>query len=256
MSSDLDLLSTHRRVWDSKPNLRDSYHRYYDMLLPHCPKEARVLELGCGVGGFGARARDLGYARWIASDIIATESARVRCDATALPFKTASLDRIVFVDVLHHLASPVRFFTEAARVLRPDGAIVCVEPWVTAFSYPIYRYIHVEGCDLTRDVDAPFSSAGSKAAYEGDAGLTTLVCRKLGAAGRWQELGFAPPRVKTFNDFAYLATRGLREGRDAPGAIYAAARAVLDDFMAPLSPLIGFRARLIWQRLDQAGGAS
>jgi SAM-dependent methyltransferase len=249
MSSDLDLLSRHRRVWKAKPNLRASYRRYYDMLLARCPRSATVLELGCGLGAFAERARALGYEKWIATDIIATESARLRCDATALPFSTRAVDRIVFVDVLHHLASPARFFAEAARVLRPGGAIVGVEPWVTAFSYPIYRFIHDEGCDLSRDVDAPFSAAGSKAAYEGDCGLTTLVCRQLSAANRWHGLGFAPPRVKTFNDFAYLATRGMREGRDVPTPIYAAARAVLDDFLAPLAPFLGVRALLTWQRI-------
>jgi SAM-dependent methyltransferase len=249
MPTDLEFLTTHRRIWNAKPNLRESYRRYYDMLLSSCPKTSTVLELGCGVGGFGERARMLGYDRWFATDIIETESARLRCDATALPFSAASIDRIVFVDVLHHLASPVSFFREAARVLRSGGAIVCVEPWVTAFSYPIYRFIHQEGCDLSRNVDAPFSAVASKPAYEGDAGLTTLVCRKLTAENRWPELGFSRPLVKTFNDFAYLTTRGLRESRDAPETIYVVARAILDNFMSPLSPILGFRALLLWRRI-------
>jgi len=248
VSTDLELLSTHRKVWNAKPNLRASYRRYYDMLLPLCPKSSAVLELGCGVGGFGERARVLGYERWFATDILATKSALLRCDATALPFSAASIDRIVFVDVLHHLASPVGFLKEAARVLKSGGAIVCVEPWVTAFSYPVYRFIHQEGCDLSRDVDDPFSGS-SKPAYEGDAGLTTLVCRKLTVDNRWGKLGFSRPIVKTFNDFAYLTTRGLRESSDAPAPLYIAARAILDDLMSPLSPILGFRALLTWQRI-------
>lgn len=255
MPTDIELLDAHRRVWDAKPLLRDSYRRYYDQVLTTCAKDAIVVELGCGIGGFAARARALGFTRWFATDIIASPDADLRCNAMALPFATGSVDRIVFVDVLHHLGEPPRFFAEAARVLRPGGEIVCVEPWVTAFSYPVYRFIHQEGCDLTRDVDAPFSRAGSKPAYEGDAGLTTLVCRKI-APVRWNALGFEPPRVRTFNDFAYLATRGLREGPDAPTPVYVLARAILDVFFAPFSFLLALRARIRWRRLDPGTRAS
>src|SRR5581483_7451274 len=155
MTTDLEFLATHRRIWEAKPNLRDAYARYHDMLLEACPRDARVLELGCGIGTLAARARERGYGRWIASDILATESAHVRCDGTRLPFATASLERIAFVDVLHHLAAPLVFFAEAARVLAPGGEIVAIEPWITPLSYPIYRWIHHEGCDLSRGVEAP-----------------------------------------------------------------------------------------------------
>jgi SAM-dependent methyltransferase len=254
MVTDLELLSAHRRVWDAKPLLRESYRRYYDMLLEACPKDARVVELGCGIGGFGDRARERDYSRWIATDIIASPSATLRCDATILPFRSSSIDRIAFVDVLHHLAAPLAFFKEAARVLKPGGAVICVEPWVTPLSWPIYRFLHQEGCDLSRDVEAPFSGA-SKPAFEGDAGLTTLVCRKLDAI-RWAGLGFEGPLVRAFNDFAYLATKGLREGRDAPRPVYSVLRAVMDGFFSPCSRLMGLRAFIRWRRLDPAARAS
>jgi SAM-dependent methyltransferase len=246
MKTDLEFLAEHRRIWSAKPRLRESYRRYHDMLLADCPRDGVVLELGCGIGTLTERARELGFARWVSSDILATESADLRCDATALPLASASLDRIVFVDVLHHLSAPTRFFREAARVLKPGGAVLAVEPWVTPLSYPIYRWVHHEGCDLSRDVEAPFSAAGSKPAYEGDNGIPSLLCRRVGAP-RWSELGFLPPAVRTFNDFGYLTTRGFRGGRDAPSIVFAAARSV-DVVFGPCSSVFGLRALIKWGR--------
>jgi SAM-dependent methyltransferase len=249
MTTDVDLLSAHRRVWDAKPRLRDAYRRYYDMLLEGCPKDAVVLELGCGIGGLAERARELGYERWITTDYIASPAARLRCDAAALPFRAGSVDRIVFVDVLHHLPAPMRFFEEAARVLRPGGEIVSVEPWITPLGYMFYRFIHPEGYDSSRDPAAPFATGDGKSAYEGDGGLTTVICRKTDAA-RWRTLGFQPPRLRVFNDFAYVTTGGLRPIRAAPSVIFAATRAVLDELLAPLALLLGIKARVWWRRLD------
>ena len=217
------------------------------MLLARCPKDAVTLELGCGLGHLTEKARARGHGRWIASDIMAVSSARLRCDATALPFATGSLDRIVFIDVIHHMSAPKAFFSEAARVLKPGGQIVAVEPWVTPLSYFLYRFFHVEGCDLSRDVAAPFSASRSKAAYEGDAGLTSLVCWKTDR-DEWARLGFSRPSVEPFNDFAYMATGGFREGRDTPRALYRAMRLVLDDVLSPVASLVGFRAFMRWNR--------
>jgi SAM-dependent methyltransferase len=246
MPTDLEFLETHRRIWQAKPRLRECYRRYHDMLLAACPKDARVLELGCGIGTLAERARDQGHERWIATDILETKSARVRCDGEALPFGRGSIQRIVFVDVLHHFSHPRAFFQEAARVLEPGGEIVCVEPWVTPLSYPIYRWIHHEGCDLSRDLDAPFT--GTKVAYEGDNGIPSLLCRRL-TTEDWQRAGFEAPRVQAFNDFAYLSTRGFREGSDAWGPVFASARVLLDRFLSPCSSLLGLRAFLRWRRL-------
>lgn len=246
MTEDAELVVEHRRIWGLKPHLRQSYGRYHDLLLAACPRDALVLELGCGLGHLGEKARERGFRRWISTDLTPSPSARLRCDALALPFSTGTLDRIVFIDLIHHLAQPRRFFSEAARVLRPGARIVCVEPWITPLSYPIYRWFHQEGCDLSRDVNAPFGR-GTKAAYDGDAGLTTLVCRKV-AHPEWGKLGLSPPRIRPFNDFAYLTTRGFGAGPDAPGAVFAATRAVLDGLLSPLSPILGLRALIEWTR--------
>src|SRR5437868_12039089 len=118
-TSDLEFIAVHERIWAAKPFLRQTYARYHQLLLDACPPDARVLELGCGIGKLGQRARAEGRVRWISTDVIAAPGASLRCDGTSLPVKAGSLDNIVFVDVLHHLRAPLSLFREAARALRP-----------------------------------------------------------------------------------------------------------------------------------------
>lgn len=247
LASDLAYVETHRRVWARKQHLRAVYGRYHDLILAHCPREARVLELATGLGHLTEAARERGHARWLATDILPVRDAGLRCDATALPFASASLDRIVFIDMLHHLGAPKAFAREAGRVLRPGGEVVCVEPWITLASYPFWRYVHHEGCDLSRDVEHPFPAGAGKAAYEGDGGLATLVVKKI-PAEEWQRLGFKEVTATPFNDYAYLSTRGFQETSDAPGVVFGALRLGLDRALSPFARWLGLRALIRWVR--------
>jgi SAM-dependent methyltransferase len=65
-------------------------------------------------------------------------------DGQSLPFCDASLRAIVMTDVLHHIPQARLFFSEAARCVRPGGAVVVVEPWVTPWSRWVYTRFHHE----------------------------------------------------------------------------------------------------------------
>jgi hypothetical protein len=56
----------------------------------------------------------------------------------------ASVDGIVMTDVLHHIPDCSSFFCEAARVTRPGGRVVMIEPWNTTWSRWIYQQLHHE----------------------------------------------------------------------------------------------------------------
>ncbi len=157
----LERLHEHRRLWDAKPVLARVYEPWFSALLDAVPRGGRVLEAGAGPGFLkdAARARrpDL---RWIASDLHRTPWNDLAADAGRLPLAAGSVDAVVGLDVLHHLAAPAAFFGEAARVLRTAGTLALVEPWITPLSWVVYRFFHQEDCRLSVDPWDPFPGVG------------------------------------------------------------------------------------------------
>jgi SAM-dependent methyltransferase len=105
------------------------------------PKDAiRVLDIGCGFGyGTVAIASRWKPPRWIAGveyDVANVELAHrtypwlpmVRGDATTLPMPDESIDAVVILDVLEHLADPETVLAEVHRVLRRDGCLIVSVP--------------------------------------------------------------------------------------------------------------------------------
>jgi SAM-dependent methyltransferase len=256
----LEQLERHLALWRRKPELRLVYEVWFDLLLEQLPRAAVTVEVGAGMGTLAAHARqrrpDL---RWIATELAVTGWNDVVADALRLPFPDASVDAVVGVDVLHHLARPRWFFTEAARVLRTGGRVAVVEPWVTALSFLVYRFFHQESCSFS-DPWQPFSATGdtNKDAFDGNAAVLNMLVRRT-AKGGWPELGFAPPRVRTLNGLAYLLTLGFRTPSLLPAAA-APAAIRLDRWLRPLSPVLALRASAVWMREDVvvagAGGSS
>ena len=96
-----------------------------------------ILDIGCGAGhlsralsGDGASVTgiDPGEAA-LAKARRAVPAARFEAaSAEALPFPEAAFDGAVMLNSLHHVPDPAAALAEAARVLRPGGRLVVVEP--------------------------------------------------------------------------------------------------------------------------------
>jgi demethylmenaquinone methyltransferase/2-methoxy-6-polyprenyl-1,4-benzoquinol methylase len=90
----------------------------------------RVLDVG---GGTGRAARELPDAVVVDASPGMLSRARerglecVRGDAARLPVRDASVDAVLIVDALHHFPAVRDALAEAARVLRPGGALVVRE---------------------------------------------------------------------------------------------------------------------------------
>jgi SAM-dependent methyltransferase len=132
----------HRRILASKPLLRDVYDEWYAAIAAEIGAATPVVELGSGAGYLQARIPHL-----ITSDVRPTPAARLVFDAHRLPFRTATIGAIVMTNVVHHLSHVSEFLDDAARVTRPGGVMVMVEPWVSRWSRWIYRNFHHEPFD-------------------------------------------------------------------------------------------------------------
>jgi SAM-dependent methyltransferase len=106
--------------------------------------DARVVELFCGRGNGLHALTELGFNRVEGVDRSARLLAEYRgpartylADCRKLPLEDNSRDVVIVQGGLHHLeALPSdldRTLSEAARVLRPAGLFVAVEPWLTPF---------------------------------------------------------------------------------------------------------------------------
>jgi ubiquinone/menaquinone biosynthesis C-methylase UbiE len=102
----------------------------------------RVLDLGCGPGGFMAAAAPL-CAEIVGVDI--TEAFVERCRGTiaeagldnatchwspdgSVPGPAASFDAVIMVDTIHHCERPRDVLREVHRVLKPGGLFLIFEP--------------------------------------------------------------------------------------------------------------------------------
>ncbi|MBN2308515.1 MAG: class I SAM-dependent methyltransferase [Candidatus Hydrogenedentes bacterium] len=130
-----------QRLFREKPFLRRLYGEFHARMAAALPAEGgRVLELGAG-GGPEPAFPDL-----IRSELFPVPGIAAVLDGRVLPFRAGSLRGIVMTNVLHHIPEPRRFFAEAARCVRPGGAVVMLEPWLSTWSRFVYGRLHYEPC--------------------------------------------------------------------------------------------------------------
>ena len=116
------------------PDLTTVRERQIDLLGPQAGW--RIADIGCGPGAFaaalcarGARVTAIDSARAMLN---AVEARGLGCelvlaDALALPLAPRSHDAACLVQVLEYVEDPVAALREAARVVRPGGAVLAAD---------------------------------------------------------------------------------------------------------------------------------
>lgn len=117
-----------------RPGWRPATELYADCARRWLRSDSRVLDVGCGRGGL---VEQLGYdlrriigldPDWLSVREHRLPLPRAVGLSQALPLPDASIDLILASWVLEHLAEPESDLREAARVLRPGGALVFITP--------------------------------------------------------------------------------------------------------------------------------
>jgi SAM-dependent methyltransferase len=212
-------LAEHRRIWQRKPSLRRIYREeFFDRLISSCRQHGVSVEVGAGPGFLKEILPWL-----ISTDVVWCPWLDVVADAQHLPFKSSSVSNLMGLDILHHLEKPMEFLQEAERVLVPGGRVILVEPWITPFSYVVYRYLHQEDCELSArplEGDA-IRWVKEKKAFDGNQAIPYLLFGRgtmkatLAVLSRLKAVTIEP-----FCLFAYLLSFGFKPIGLLPEAFY------------------------------------
>jgi SAM-dependent methyltransferase len=131
-----------------------------------------TLEIGAGAG---TSSIFLKSRKITMTDLLVTGNKSVvsGVDAHNLPYQENLFDSSFAIDALHHLANPFQCISEMLRVVKPGGKVIFIEPYVSIFSYPIYKIFHPEQATLR--LHKGYFLRDQKAASEGN----QVVCQAI-----------------------------------------------------------------------------
>lgn len=114
-----DIYGSGPSVHDINPDCIGLIRRYLG------PTPRRVLDVGCGFGGYGRALRADGH-DWFGVEVKASDCAELtrldlphqQVDGQTLPFEAASFDDAICIEVIEHIEKPAEFLAEIQRVIR------------------------------------------------------------------------------------------------------------------------------------------
>lgn len=206
-----DPATTERRIEiiKSKGLLKRIYDQWYAMIKAGLNEDGPILELGSGGGFLNESVKGL-----ITSEVFFCKNVAVIADGLALPFAQSSLRAIVMVDVLHHIPNVRLFFSEAQRCLRPGGAVLMVEPWVSRWSKFVYTGMHHEPF-LPEAADWSFPAGGPLSGA--NVALPWILLERDRSVFERDFPAFEVDTVRPIMPFQYLVSGGVSMRSLAPG---------------------------------------
>jgi len=115
-------------------------------------KNAKILDLGSGLGRLYFSLKKLGYRNIQAADKFPQFKECLKADAgKKLPFKDNTFDVVISRDLAEHISEHIAFFGEQYRILKHGGKIVVMTPNVERLSMGEFYSTYTHVSPYTRD---------------------------------------------------------------------------------------------------------
>jgi SAM-dependent methyltransferase len=175
MESEGDLQRARDRFLSEKNNnLRLLLYNRYAWMNKYIKCDDVVVDIGAGAG----------FSReFIKTEITVTEIAPyhwvdICADAANLPFGAETLDVVICSNVLHHFATPIRFFENVYECLKPGGHVLIFEPNPSFLLLLALRIMRHEGWSFEVDVFDPTALVNDpKDPWSGNNAISYLMFR-------------------------------------------------------------------------------
>ena len=228
------------RNWSRKASLRAVYGSYYSAMAARVRKGGRVLEIGAGSGHSRHFLSNLDLVRL---DILPAPWIDIVADAHEVPLGDESIDAIVMLDVVHHLADLPKFFQEVERLLRPAGRCIMIDPAITPVSGIFFRSFHAEPVDMRANPMVRQEYGQNKDPFESNQALPTLLFKQGNHRREFERRfpGLRIAEVRQMSLFAYPMCGGFQDWSLISGPV-ARGLLKLESALEPLlGPLMAFR---------------
>ncbi len=242
-------LERHAAIWRMRPLTRDIYRRYHQTIdAARSTVPGADVEVGAGHGSFAEFRPGT-----VSCDIVPCPWLSCSADATRLPFADESLANIIMIDVLHHVARPIAFLKQTARVLAPGGRLILLEPYVSPVSSIAWRYFHDEHIDTHIDPlkeRATAADAPEEDPWEANIAIPTLVFWRHLSTFRKRFPELRVIRRQRLDMIVMPLSGGFERRRLIPLFLIPVARA-LERVLAPLAPWLAFRCFLLIEKTSK-----
>jgi len=237
----------------SRPGINEFLLNLYNLVLLEIERTESVLEIGAGAG---ISKRFLPQINILRTDLFEFPESDVKgnINSHSLPYLDNSFQTSLGIDVLHHLESPLDALKELKRITNFEcgGQIVLIEPYVSLFSYPVYRIFHSEKTSnpWINKYSEPFISTKPE---DGDQSLSRLLFSKKSGRRLLFELFPAKEyriRFRIFSVLSFFLTGGLNNPLPTPRWFVRVAISIENLIPQVLFKLLGSRCLMVIEKLE------
>jgi glycosyltransferase involved in cell wall biosynthesis len=234
-----------QRKNSSLPSIQVYLKSLYGRVENEIKLDAEYLEIGAGAGISKDFLKEYRIQR---TDFMSSEDNEIRgnVDAHALPYKNDEFDGVLLFDALHHFTMPLHAIKECLRVTKPGGKIILIEPYVSLFSYPIYKFFHFEKTSWIYRLDS--SDGAPSGPEQGDQGISKAILKSLKYSKTQQLKGFSSWNYSLITPFSFFLTGGATSPLKIPSSVIKFAVMIENRLPKALMRFIAARIFIIFRK--------